>query len=194
MFVQRRSRDLQKCTVYQRYSSHQSNCRHSRTVRPSSVGNSHPVPTASDYHKLMSDIPASSSPFRQTAATLFLNHKYYTFTFQYLTHQTLAGLATVDPLLTALKYYIPQFLMLTRLLWITFRTAHISIAAVIPTPCWTVARSFRTGYDTTITGANGTWLIYRTHLGAILNFFTLEHTTLSKNSTLIIATDHHESY
>lgn len=73
------------------------------------------------------------------------------------TNQTFARLALVDPLFTAAEHQMLQFLMQTRLRWITLGTAQIPAAALLPRR--TITYRLLARNHTFITRAYLAWLI-----------------------------------
>lgn len=88
------------------------------TGRPRIVDNSLLTLTVKDYHKLTEDILTSNSRIHRTVnfeSKKNQNQKSNEPKRNDYTYQTLTRLALIYPLLSTLKYYIFQFLMLARL-------------------------------------------------------------------------------
>lgn len=91
-------------------------------------------------------------------------------------YQTLACLASVDPLLSALELYVFEFLVRTRLLGPTLRTAHVAS----PTDSIAVAGLLPARDDTLITSTDFTRLVVGGYLPSIRNLDALKHAAWKK--------------
>lgn len=92
-----------------------------------------------------------------------------------LPYLTLARLTLIYPLIATSNNYMVKFLMMTRLFWITLRTAYITAAA--SSPRRTIALDFLARNDATRTRTMRTWFIAWTYPCTIFNLDLFKHTT-----------------